>query len=331
MDIIPRDDASIILIEKANIAICAVKKENFEPEEIFTFNSREKQEVLKAYVVFDLAQEKIIETYNVGKEDFGTIVYYWLSNQKDETGNGLELCHIIPENSPTPKLHLKPPLWTILLLFLLTLLAGVVVVVVFPHPILPNNVKNGSITPELIISDELQTKGYLAFSSPDSLIKVKMYVSPIANAKSDEIDWEKVSLHIMPKDTLYPKRNCRIFLHAYTLKAPSDIKDFTFDFNMNDYVQYVILNMKKEDCLTHTALNFFMDVEKKNIIFDFDTGRSRKCETADDINDFLIPYFEEGKGSIKIDSVAFYPYVKPIKGPTIFSKEYPSIKYIRLK
>ena len=89
--------------------------------------------------------------------------------------------------------------------------------------------------------------------------------------------------------------------------------------------------MKKEDNLARTALNFFMDVEKKNIIFNFDTGRSQKCETADDINNFLVPYFEEGKGSIKIDSVAFYPYGKPIKGATIFSKEYPSIKYIRLK
>ena len=198
-------------------------------------------------------------------------------------------------------------------------------------PLFFRYVKDNPIAPELIISDKLQTKGYLAFSSSDSLTKVKMYVSSNVNAKSDEINWGEVSLHVMPKDTLYPKRNCRIFLHAYTLNTPSDIKDFTFDFNINDYVQYVILNMKKEDNLMHAALNFFMDVEKKNIIFDFDNGRFQKCETADDINDFLIPYFEEGKGSIKIDSVAFYPYDKPITGATIFTKEYPSIKYIRLK
>lgn len=320
MNIIPREDDSIILVEKANIVICAVQKENFDIEEIFAFDSQEKKDILKAYVVFDIVQQKIIETYNVEKEDFGTIVYYWLSNQKDETGNGLELCHIIPDDSPTPKLHLK-----------IILCVSILLVGVFLFFRSLNNVKNTSITSELIISDKLQTKGYLAFSPSDSLIKVKMYVSSNVNAKSDEIDWGKVSLHIMPKDTLYPKRNCRIFLHAYTLKTPSDIKDFTFDFNINDYVQYVILNMKKEDYLTHTALNFFMDVEKKNIIFDFDNGRYQKCETADDINDFLVPYFEEGKGSIKIDTVAFYPYDKPIKGPTIFSKEYPSIKYIRLK
>lgn len=320
MNIIPREDESIILVEKANIAICAVRKEYFDIEGIFAFNSQEKKDSLKAYVVFDIVQQKIIETYNVEKEDFGTIVYYWLSNQKDDIGNGSELCHIIPEKSPTPKSYLKKILCVSILLVGVSLFFKYI-----------NDVINNPITPELIISDKLQTKGYLAFSPSDSLIKVKMYVSPNVNAKSDTIDWGKVSLHLMPKDTLYPKRNCRIFLHAYTLNTPSAIKDFTFDFNINDYVQYVILNMKKEDCLMHTALNFFMDVEKKNIIFDFDNGRSQKCETADDINDFLVPYFEEGKGSIKIDTVAFYPYAKPIKGPTIFSKEYPSIKYIRLK
>lgn len=320
MNIIPREDDSIILVEKANIAICAVRKEYFDIEGIFAFNSQEKKDSLKAYVVFDILQQRIIEAYNVEKEDFGTIVYYWLSNQKDDIGNGLELCHIIPENSPTPKSYLKIILCISILLVCVSLFFRYF-----------KNVKNNPITPELIISDKLQTKGYLAFSSSDSLTKVKMYVSSNVNAKSDEINWGEVSLHIMPKDTLYPKRNCRIFLHAYTLNTPSAIKDFTFDFNINDYVQYVILNMKKEDYLMHTALNFFMDVEKKNIIFDFDTGRFQKCETADDINDFLIPYFEEGKGSVKIDSVAFYPYDKPIKDPTIFSKEYPSIKYIRLK
>lgn len=317
MNIIPREDDSIILVEKANIAICAVQKENFDIEEIFAFNTQEKKDSLKAYVVFDIVQQKIIETYNVEKEDFGTIIYYWLSNQKDDIGNGLELCHIIPEKSPTPKSYLK-----------MILCVSILLVCV---PLFFRYVKDNPIAPELIISDKLQTKGYLAFSSSDSLTKVKMYVSSNVNAKSDEINWGEVSLHVMPKDTLYPKRNCRIFLHAYTLNTPSDIKDFTFDFNINDYVQYVILNMKKEDNLMHAALNFFMDVEKKNIIFDFDTGRSQKCETADDINDFLIPYFEEGKGSIKIDSVAFYPYDKPITGATIFTKEYPSIKYIRLK
>ena len=34
MNIIPREDDSIILVEKANIAICAVQKENFDIEEI---------------------------------------------------------------------------------------------------------------------------------------------------------------------------------------------------------------------------------------------------------------------------------------------------------
>lgn len=338
MEIIPKEHNKIVYIEnEQDLALCAYIKNDQEVDKINAFNATKKENtyLFDAFVLFDLNNNKIIDTHNVVVEDFPTIGYVRISNSRDENGDELELCHYInnedPVVPPSPwwKSHLK-------LLFTIGALCFALVVCIFfiPPKSTPSHTSNRSTkcTPTIEFNDNLATNGNLSFTIPKG-IKAKMYVTSNINADINTIAWNKIKDTITAKDTLYPKRDCKIFIHAYSdIRQESTYTNYEFVFDMKKFLQFFLVHFVKDKELSKIAKYMLYSISGKQPIT-FDVGGGIEPTIITSIYDLKqIPdYMSQNMEGFKIDSVAFYPYDKPIKGPTIFSKEYPSIKYIRLK
>lgn len=338
MEIIPKDHNKVVYIEnEQNLVLCAYLKNDQEVDKTNVFNAtkKEKANLFEAFVLFDLNNSKIIDKYNVVVEIFPTIGYVRISNFRDENGDHLELCHYINNDAsvvpilPWWKSHLK-------LLFTIGVLCfAVLVYILFPFPKpTPSRTPNPSPkqTPIIEFDNNLTTNGKLSFSIPKG-VKAKMYVTSNLNADINSVDWDKIKDYITAKDTLYPKRDCKIFIHAYSDKASENTyTNYEFVFDMKEFMQFLLVQFAKDKELNKIAKFMLYTVSDKHP-FTFDVGGGIEPAIITSIYDLKqIPDFiSQNLEGFKIDSVAFYPYAKPIKGATIFSKEYPSIKYIRLK
>ena len=348
MEIIPKVNDRVIYAENGQrIAICAYLGENCEVETsiVFDLSKKDKEKVFDAYVLFDLNTNKIIEKFNVFIEDYPTIAYVRMKNMLDQDGDKFELCHYISEVSIAPipwwKKHFR-------LLFVITSFCISIALYFAAVELLQNflpseksevrdTIPSGAKEttkwmPAIEVCNNLANKGYLTISVPKNVL-AKMYVSPDLKANGKSIDWNKVSDFITSNDTLFPKRDCKIFIHAYSKNTTdSTFTDTSFVFNMKEFVQYVVLEFAKDKELGNVTRKMLYNVsEDRPIIFDVGGGIEPIVITS--IYDLKqIPdYISQDLESFKIDSVVFYPYPKSIKGPTIFSNEYPSLKYLRLK
>lgn len=348
MYIIPNELDGIVLLEFENKVICA-NYNNMTDMQMQEMSLAHVKDISVAYVIFDLQNGKIIESHNILEEDFETICYIRIKNKYDENGDNLELCHYIPLNDKKPITSwisitiswIKTNKKKIFILFLF-ICVTIVLILIWPKPeplkIIDNknkiedqSNKNDSITYiRPIIEDHLTTKGYLCFSAPDS-VKVKMYVSSNTQANGNKIDWEKVETYILHNDTLYPKRSCKIFLRAFPVATIDSVYcDYSYEFNMPDFVQNILLNITDETNID-VAKDFFVSLDKNHLLF-FDNGlEQKKIASIRDLNDYVIEYIKQDPVAFKIDSVAFYNYSASVKGKTIFYKKYPSIKYIKSK
>lgn len=351
MEIIPKVNDRVIYTENdQRIAICAYLRKACEVEtsKVLDLSKKDKEKVFDAYVLFDFNTSKIIEKFNVFIEDYPTIAYVRMKNMSDQDGDQFELCHYIPEVpiDPIPtcwwKTH-KNLLYIVLSIFVIIAILFAVKELWPSRPSLekldekvdtiPLGVQETSETiPAIEVCNNLADKGYLTISVPKNVL-AKMYVSPDLNANGKSIDWNKVSDFITSNDTLFPKRDCKIFIHVYS-KNTTDLTftDTSFVFNMKEFVQYVVLEFAKDKELGNVTRKMLYNVsEERPIIFDVGGGIEPIVITS--IYDLKqIPdYISQDLESFKIDSVDFYPYPKSIKGPTIFSNEYPSLKYLRLK
>lgn len=344
MEIIPKEHNNVVYIEnEQNLALCAYLKNDKKVDKTNVFNTTktERKNLFEAFVLFDLNNNKIIDKYNVVVEIFPTIGYVRVSNLSDENGDNLELCHFINNNdsivppSPWWKSHLK-------LLFTICMLCLAVLVCLLFEPWKPTpsstptstSTPNTSPkwTPTIGYNNNLTTNGNLSFTIPKG-VKAKMYVTSNLNADIKSVDWYKIKDTITTKDTLYPKRDCKIFIHAYSDKVSENTyTNYEFVFDMKKFLHFFLLHFAKDKELENIAKSMLYKVSGEHPIT-FDVGGNIGRQPITSINDLKdIPdYISQRPDLFNIDSVAFYPYARPIKGATIFSKEYPSIKYIRLK
>ena len=182
----------------------------------------------------------------------------------------------------------------------------------------------------VVFENHLTTKGFLCFNTKDK-VKLKMYVSPNANADGSLINWDKVDTYITSKDTLYPKTNCSIFIRAYYDDNFSNTSDSVFRFDIEEFVQHVLLTMKDDESIRDIAIDLLSGIGKNSFKFDNGLEPAKNIKTLDDLDYSVISFIKEDPVHFKIDSVGFDKYKSPISGKLIFNKHYPSINYIKLK
>ena len=367
MNIIISDIKNVVLYENNHKALCALCCENQQPEDIqpIEYSSKKLKSLFEAYVVFDKLADSVIDSYNVEIEDFKTIAYVRLCNMKDTNGDNIELCHYFPEasaqgeetedtgNENLPRVQVQ--LWkklimekkviSIIGIFIITsllILLNLDKIDKLIHSLSANqtsekNIDNDSTKVDVISSmdepvvfeNHLTTKGFLCFNTKDK-VKLKMYVSPNANADGSLINWDKVDTYITSKDTLYPKTNCSIFIRAYCDDNFSSTSDSVFRFNIGEFVQHVLLTMKDDESIRDIAIDFLSDIGKKG--FKFDNGLERQSiNSLDDLDYSVIDFIKQDPNQFKIDSVGFNEYKSSRSNKVIFERQYPSINYIRLK
>ena len=367
MNIIPSDIINVVLYENNHKALCALCCKNQQPEDIqpIEYSSKKLKSLFEAYVVFDKLADSVIDSYNVEIEDFKTIAYVRLCNMKDTNGDNIELCHYFPEasaqgeetedtgNENLPRVQVQ--LWKKLIMEKKVIsIIGIVIITSLLillnldkidkliHSLSANqtsekNIDNDSTKVDVISSmdepvvfeNHLTTKGFLCFNTKDK-VKLKMYVSPNANADGSLINWDKVDTYITSKDTLYPKTNCSIFIRAYCDDNFSSTSDSVFRFNIGEFVQHVLLTMKDDESIRDIAIDFLSDIGKKG--FKFDNGLERQSiNSLDDLDYSVIDFIKQDPNQFKIDSVGFNEYKSSRSNKVIFERQYPSINYIRLK
>lgn len=369
MNLIISDIANVVFYENNHKALCALCCENQQTEDIqpIEYSSKKLKSLFEAYVVFDKLADSVIDSYNVEIEDFKTIAYVRICNIKDTNGDNIELCHYFPEASTqgeetgdTGNEDLPPtqiPLWKklikekkiisiigIIIITFVIFLLNVDKIDKFFHPSSNGTITTGNITGngskevagidsigELVIfENHLTTKGYLCYDAKDK-VKLKMYVSPYVNADNSLINWENVDTYIASKDTLYPKTNCSIFIRAYYDEDQSLTSDYEFHFNIGEFVQHVLLTMKDDESIRDIAIDFLSGIGKNSFKFDNGLEPTKNIKTLDDLDYSVINFIKEDPVHFKIDSVGFDKYKSPISGKVIYSKQYPSINYIKLK
>lgn len=348
MKIIPKDLDKVVYIEnEQNLVLCAYLKNDQAVDKTNVFNATKKEKAIlfEAFVLFDSNNNKIIDKHNVVIENYPTIGYARITNLRDENGDDLELCHYINEDSfviddsfvpssPWWKSHIKH-------LFSIGALCLAVLVCLLFKPQKKTQIStptsspktSSKWTPTIEFNNNLATNGNLSFTIPKG-VKAKMYVTSNLNADIKSVDWDKINDTITAKDTLYPKRDCKIFIHAYSDKASENTyTNYEFVFDMKEFLHFFLLQYDKDKELDKIA-KFMLNNVSTKLPITFDIGGSLELVPITSIENCKseIQYMiSQYKDTFKIDSVAFYPFAKPIKGATIFSKEYPSIKYIRLK
>ena len=367
MNIIISDIKNVVLYENNHKALCALCCENQQPEDIqpIEYSSKKLKSLFEAYVVFDKLADSVIDSYNVEIEDFKTITYVRLCNMKDTNGDNIELCHYFPETSTQgeeigdtgneilPRVQI--PLWKklimekkfisiigIVIITSLLILLNLDKIDKLIHSLSDNQTSVeiidkdstkvdviSSMDEPVVFENHLTTKGFLCFNTKDN-VKLKMYVSPNANADGSLINWDKVDTYITSKDTLYPKTNCSIFIRAYCDDNFSSTSDSVFRFNIGEFVQHVLLTMKDDESIRDIAIDFLSDIGKKG--FKFDNGLERQSiNSLDDLDYSVIDFIKQDPNQFKIDSVGFNEYKSSRSNKVIFERQYPSINYIRLK
>ena len=367
MNIIPSDIINVVLYENNHKALCALCCKNQQPEDIqpIEYSSKKLKSLFEAYVVFDKLADSVIDSYNVEIEDFKTIAYVRLCNMKDTNGDNIELCHYFPEasaqgeetedtgNENLPRVQVQ--LWKKLIMEKKVIsIIGIVIITSLLillnldkidkliHSLSDNQTSVeiidkdstkvdviSSMDEPLVFENHLTTKGFLCFNTKDN-VKLKMYVSPNANADGSLINWDKVDTYITSKDTLYPKTNCSIFIRAYCDDNFSSTSDSVFRFNIGEFVQHVLLTMKDDESIRDIAIDFLSDIGKKG--FKFDNGLERQSiNSLDDLDYSVIDFIKQDPNQFKIDSVGFNEYKSSRSNKVIFERQYPSINYIRLK
>lgn len=365
MNIITSDIIDVVLYEKNHKALCALCCKNKPIEDIqpIEYSSKELKSLFDAYIVFDKHEESVIDSYNVEIEDFKTIAYVRINNMKDTNGDNIELCHYFLEASTpdeetgeTGNEDLPPiqiPLWKklirekkiisiigIILITSILILLNINKIDELLHSssdeeIITDNDstevgKIDSVGELVVFENHLTTNGFLCYNAKDK-VKLKMYVSPYVNADNSLIDWENVDTYLASKDTLYPKTNCSIFIRAYYDENNSITSDYEFKFNIGEFVQHVLLTMKDDESIRDIAIDFLSGIGKNKFKFDNGLEPPKNINTLDDLDYSVISFIKEDPVHFRIDSVGFDKYKSPISGKVIFSKQYPSINYIKLK
>lgn len=368
MNIIISDIKNVVLYENNHKALCALCCENQQPEDIqpIEYSSKKLKSLFEAYVVFDKLTDSVIDSYNVEIEDFKTIAYVRLCNMKDTNGDNIELCHYFPETSTQgeetgdtgneilPRVQI--PLWKklimekkfisiigIVIITSLLILLNLDKIDKLIHSLSDNQTSVeiidkdstkvdviSSMDEPVVFENHLTTKGFLCFNTKDK-VKLKMYVSPNANADGSLINWDKVDTYITSKDTLYPKTNCSIFIRAYYDDNFSNTSDSVFRFDIEEFVQHVLLTMKDDESIRDIAIDLLSGIGKNSFKFDNGLEPAKNIKTLDDLDYSVISFIKEDPVHFKIDSVGFDKYKSPISGKVIFNKHYPSINYIKLK
>ena len=368
MNIIISDIKNVVLYENNHKALCALCCENQQPEDIqpIEYSSKKLKSLFEAYVVFDKLADSVIDSYNVEIEDFKTITYVRLCNMKDTNGDNIELCHYFPETSTQgeeigdtgneilPRVQI--PLWKklimekkfisiigIVIITSLLILLNLDKIDKLIHSLSDNQTSVAVIDKDstkvdvissmdepVVFENHLTTKGFLCFNTKDN-VKLKMYVSPNANADGSLINWDKVDTYITSKDTLYPKTNCSIFIRAYYDDNFSNTSDSVFRFDIEEFVQHVLLTMKDDESIRDIAIDLLSGIGKNSFKFDNGLEPAKNIKTLDDLDYSVISFIKEDPVHFKIDSVGFDKYKSPISGKVIFNKHYPSINYIKLK
>ena len=368
MNIIISDIKNVVLYENNHKALCALCCENQQPEDIqpIEYSSKKLKSLFEAYVVFDKLADSVIDSYNVEIEDFKTIAYVRLCNMKDTNGDNIELCHYFPETSTQgeetgdtgneilPRVQI--PLWKklimekkfisiigIVIITSLLILLNLDKIDKLIHSLSDNQTSVeiidkdstkvdviSSMDEPVVFENHLTTKGFLCFNTKDK-VKLKMYVSPNANADGSLINWDKVDTYITSKDTLYPKTNCSIFIRAYYDDNFSNTSDSVFRFDIEEFVQHVLLTMKDDESIRDIAIDLLSGIGKNSFKFDNGLEPAKNIKTLDDLDYSVISFIKEDPVHFKIDSVGFDKYKSPISGKVIFNKHYPSINYIKLK
>lgn len=368
MNIIPSDIINVVLYENNHKALCALCCKNQQPEDIqpIEYSSKKLKSLFEAYVVFDKLADSVIDSYNVEIEDFKTIAYVRLCNMKDTNGDNIELCHYFPEasaqgeetedtgNENLPRVQVQ--LWKKLIMEKKVIsIIGIVIITSLLillnldkidkliHSLSDNQTSVeiidkdstkvdviSSMDEPVVFENHLTTKGFLCFNTKDK-VKLKMYVSPNANADGSLINWDKVDTYITSKDTLYPKTNCSIFIRAYYDDNFSNTSDSVFRFDIEEFVQHVLLTMKDDESIRDIAIDLLSGIGKNSFKFDNGLEPAKNIKTLDDLDYSVISFIKEDPVHFKIDSVGFDKYKSPISGKVIFNKHYPSINYIKLK
>lgn len=349
--IIPPNNDRVIYKENGQgIAICAYRRKDciVNTENVMNLSQAQKENLFDAYVLFDTEKDKIIEKHNVFIDDYRVVAYVHISHLSDNNGNHLELCHYTvktPIRTSWWEAHSKTIFSAIALycVTVITIYSADKLWIKLTAPKEQIETKDSTATakqnppvwiPTIEFDNNLASKGYLVFSIPEG-VTAKMYVSPNLKASNESINWNKVTTSITSNDTLYPKKDCKIFIHAYSNQAPeSAYNDYEFAFSMKDFVQFVILRFTNDkELLSGIAKQLFYHVsEKRPITFDIGGGIEPTTITSIYGLQQIPDYMSQDVENFKIDSIGFYPYDTPQKKEaTIFSKEYPGLKYIRLK
>jgi len=173
----------------------------------------------------------------------------------------------------------------------------------------------------LIVVNELSTNGRLYVEEDSSLI-IKYFVTSDMSINENTIDWSHCPL-LNRNDTLYPKRNCLVFLRATLRDGNEEVYSQEMaNFDFNSYIEQLVmtnLNPKRTKEILSYSIN-----RPLTICYDNTTEDVCKKETDKGIIDNLRTSLREGE--YYIDSVAFYSNTDITKD--ILSKKYPQLKYI---
>lgn len=175
---------------------------------------------------------------------------------------------------------------------------------------------------DLNIVNELTTEGRL-YVKEDEGLAIKYFVSKNKRINEDAINWNDCS-SLLATDTLYPKRNCAIFIRATLASGNINaVRQEMIDFNFNNHIEYLIKtnsNHKRTKELLSYSFN-------RPLTISYDNTTEDVCEKPTDKGyiDNLITSLREGE--YHIDSIAFYSKPEDLQD-NITSKLYPQIKYI---
>lgn len=173
----------------------------------------------------------------------------------------------------------------------------------------------------LTVVNELATKGRL-YAEEDSCLIIKYFVTSDMSINENTINWSQCPL-LNRNDTLYPKRNCLVFIRATLRDGNEDIySQEKANFDFNSYMEQLVItnsNPKRTKEILSYSFN-------RPLTICYDNATEDVCEKETDKGfiDNLRTSLREGE--YHIDSVAFYSNMDIMKD--ILSIQYPQLKYI---
>lgn len=175
----------------------------------------------------------------------------------------------------------------------------------------------------LKVVNELATEGRLYVEEDTSLV-IKYFVTNDMSINENAIDWSQCPL-LNRNDTLYPKRNCKVFIRATSRDDGSEdvYSQEMASFDFNSYIEQLVMtnsNPKRKKEISSYSFN-------RPLTICYDNATEDVCKKNTDkglIEDNLPRNLREG--GYHIDSVAFYSNTDIMKD--ILSIQYPQLKYI---